>query len=61
MGAFIGCVVFCVVVESLRPEIYNSKIDYDAFWVRKTMDKTKYPVVIYGDSRVYRGSKPAAY
>lgn len=62
---FILCFVMVGLWVLLRPPgsldpLIQSKDDYNWFWTYKVHHKTKYDVILLGDSRLYRGVSPGA-
>ena len=47
--------VLIYMVGTMRPQPMSSVIDKEKFWADKVHAKTKYNVIVAGDSRVYRG------
>lgn len=52
------CVIICCVAGAALLQNFskrNEQFEYNRFWISKTHRKTKYDVLVCGDSRVYRG------
>ncbi|MDB4270987.1 hypothetical protein N9896_02715, partial [bacterium] len=47
--------VLIYMAGTMRPQPMSSVIDKEKFWADKVHAKTKYNVIVAGDSRVYRG------
>lgn len=52
-------VILTVAVKLLLPAPPYSKMKQDWFWTNKTQSMGKRDIMIYGDSRIYRGIDPA--
>ncbi|MBT8180648.1 MAG: hypothetical protein KJO53_03570, partial [Eudoraea sp.] len=50
--------VMIYIVGTTRPQPMSSVIDKEKFWADKVHAKTKYNLIVAGDSRVYRGIAP---
>ena len=54
---FSSCIAI-LLIGMLREEPYSSEFNKNAYWTTKTFSDKKFNMVIYGDSRVYRGIDP---
>ena len=52
-------VIFIFLIGSLRPQPMSSVITKEKFWADKVHSKSKFEVLVAGDSRVYRGISSA--
>jgi hypothetical protein len=50
-----------VLIVIIKPNNNNSVYEKDWFWANKTYPFKKFDIVIYGDSRVYRGISPEVF
>ena len=53
--------LFTVLIVLLKPDNNQSVYEKDWFWINKTYPYKKFDIVIYGDSRVYRGISPEKF
>ena len=51
-------IVLSIVIAFVLPTPDDDKNSDEAFWITKTHSKTKYDIVVCGDSRIYRGISP---
>lgn len=51
-------IILIVIVGVFRFTPLSSELKSNYFWLNKFENKTKYDVVVYGDSRTYRGLSP---
>ncbi len=51
-------VVLSIIIVLILPTPDDDANSDFAFWIKKTYSKTKYDIVVCGDSRVYRGISP---
>ena len=51
-------IIMAFLIAVFRPQKSYSEFGKDYYWTLKTHPQKKYDVVIYGDSRVYRGVSP---
>lgn len=52
--------IFLIILGIVRPNTYESGIPSDVFWINKINWKSRFTIVLSGDSRTYRGLSPEA-
>ncbi len=53
--------LLAVGVHLVRDEMDTEEIKKNRYWMAKTRDQERYPVLFGGDSRVFRGLSPASF
>lgn len=55
---FLLAIILCAALKIFLRDAAENKNNAERFWTYKTHNKTKYNIVVFGDSRVYRGVSP---